>query len=549
MNSVVLQTDTAARFRGGGAAGGRIAARRAVGGAADGNRLWPGRQCLGRRRGRPHLRGQRPAGAQSDHCSRRRLGAGAAMCVAEWPPVAEKLAGAFWPGPLTLVLPRSPRIPADGHGGRPDGGSALAGASVDSGGHPRLWLSAGGAQRQSGQSSFSHHRRACAKAFDGKIPLIVDGGPAQVGIESSVLDLATAPPRLLRPGMIHAESLLAVMGGRELQTAAADRPDGGEDHPAQSGCCRENIIPQKPNWSSCRWRDEGDLARQLKRARISALARFTSWRTVRFRCAAILGAWRCCRATPEAFARALYAELHQCDEAGAGLIVVEAPPPQEPWRAIADRLSRAGAGSVKIDEKIEVGQTGGRPKDELMKRIGLICCLLGCALAAQAQTNKTQPSDPGAGDPDGDGAQSEFEIRALHRRCWIKLPLQARLREAYEPAFNVIGQGQLQRQSGADLQWATPARPSNVDDQNYQFGIGGANGGNALTPWGLQYSLDHHPGQVGLPDYQHQRPALAPFTQDTTTAGINLAQPLLKNFWIDASRADHSGRQENHPIR
>ena len=84
---------------------------------------------------------------------------------------------------------------------------------------------------------------------------------------------------------------------------------------------------------------------------------------------------------------------------------------------------------------------------------------------------------------------------------------------------------------------ATQARRRIVEDQNYQFGIGGANGGNALTPWGLQYSLTTTLDKSTVRNFDSNGLPEAPFTQDTATAGLSLVQPLLKNFWIDSTRA------------
>jgi L-threonylcarbamoyladenylate synthase len=167
----------------------------------------------------------------------------------EWPPVADKLAGAFWPGPLTLVLPRSPRIPL-----------MLSPPAA------RRWASAGprilSFRRSSAPVVSPWPPPApirpikfppptpgmCARPLTAKSPSIVDGGPSQVGLESTVLDLAAAPPRLLRPGMIHAESLLAVMGDAELRLPAPDLSAGGGGPPCAVRECCPNIIPPRRNW-------------------------------------------------------------------------------------------------------------------------------------------------------------------------------------------------------------------------------------------------------------------------------------------------------------
>jgi L-threonylcarbamoyladenylate synthase len=92
------------------------------------------------------------------------------------------------------------------------------------------------------------------------------------------------------------------------------------------------------------WRDENDLAAQIsnypiQRDKIHVIAHHAIPLRRNFGRVAVIPR------DPEAFARAIYAELHQCDEAGAELIIVEAPPSGEEWRGIADRLARASGGA------------------------------------------------------------------------------------------------------------------------------------------------------------------------------------------------------------
>src|SRR5580692_8600177 len=136
----------------------------------------------------------------------------AKRCVSDFSPLAEKLARAFWPGPLTLVLPRAPIIPKI-----VTAGGETVGVRWPS--HPLMQavirecdfpLAAPSANlsNQISPTNAAHVQ----KQLDGKIPIIVDGGQSAVGIESSVLDLSVRPPQILRPGMIRAASLAAVCG-------------------------------------------------------------------------------------------------------------------------------------------------------------------------------------------------------------------------------------------------------------------------------------------------------------------------------------------------
>ena len=144
----------------------------------------------------------------------------ARRCVTDWPAAADKLAAAFWPGPLTLVLPRSKEIPSLVTAGGPTVGvrwpaHPLIQAVILACGFP---LAAPSANRSSRLSpTTAEHVR---KSLGSRIPLIIDGGPAPVGIESSVLDLASTPARLLRPGMISLQSFQALMGAGAVEIAA-----------------------------------------------------------------------------------------------------------------------------------------------------------------------------------------------------------------------------------------------------------------------------------------------------------------------------------------
>lgn len=260
----------------------------------------------------------------------------AKRCVADWPPLAGKLAASFWPGPLTMVLPRAPEIPdVVTAGGNTVGvrwpSHPFIQAVIRACGFP---LAAPSANRsnQISPTNAEHVRKDLA----GRIPLIVDGGQSQVGIESSVLDLSCSPPRLLRPGMIHAESLLAAMGAGQLQTAA-----GADTLLRSPGMLPKHYSP-KAKLIILHWRDENDLAAQLsacpfERDSIHVIAHHAIPLRQPFGRVSVMPH------DAEAFARALYAELHECDATGAKLIVVEALPPEGEWHAIADRLTRAAA--------------------------------------------------------------------------------------------------------------------------------------------------------------------------------------------------------------
>ena len=263
----------------------------------------------------------------------------AKRCVTAWPDPAEKLARAFWPGPLTIVLPRAKKIPGIVTAG---GGTVgvrwpahpFVQAVIRECGFPLAAPSANLSGRVSPTTAGHVHRQ-----LGDKISLIVDGGQSQVGIESAVLDLTVSPPQVLRPGMIHAESLAAVVGEFRIQNSEFNSEHG--ETLRSPGRLRRHYSP-KARLLVLGWHDDADLNSQLSTFKSQLLDCHVIAHTH------IPSAEHFARVSviphdAEAFARAIYAELHRCDEAGAGLIVIETPPESPEWSGIADRLRRASA--------------------------------------------------------------------------------------------------------------------------------------------------------------------------------------------------------------
>lgn len=263
----------------------------------------------------------------------------AAACVTAWPPTAEALARAFWPGPLTLVLPRAKRIP-----GVVTAGGGTVGlrwpshpfiqAVIQACGFPLAAPSANLSNRIS-PTNAGHVQQQ----LGGAISLIVDGGQSQVGIESTVVDLSGDRPRVLRPGMIHAPALAAVVGQPIAEGSTAT------GHPAAElrspGLLPKHYAP-RARLVILEWTDELDLTRQvaalgLARTGCHVLAHTNPPNPDSF--------GRVCLIPhdAEAYARALYAEWHACDDLGAAVVIMERPPATPEWSGIADRLQRAAA--------------------------------------------------------------------------------------------------------------------------------------------------------------------------------------------------------------
>ena len=261
----------------------------------------------------------------------------AKRCVNNWPDNADRLAKAFWPGPLTLVLPRAKEIPD-----RVAAGGATVGVRWP--GHPFIQavirrcgfpLAAPSANLSSRVSpTNAGHVR---KQLGGRIPLIVDGGQSQVGIESTVLDLSVSPPQVLRPGMIHAEALAAVIG----KVRGSGFRVMGLETLRSPGLLEKHYSP-RAKLVVLNWRDEADLKFQLVTRHLPPVTCHVIAHT-HIPSAETFARVSVIPHDAEAFARAIYAELHRCDEASAELIVVEAPPELPEWSGIADRLQRAAA--------------------------------------------------------------------------------------------------------------------------------------------------------------------------------------------------------------
>lgn len=259
----------------------------------------------------------------------------AQRCVTSWPKAAEELARAFWPGPLTLVLPRSTAIPdLVTAGGMTVGvrwpSHPFIQAVVRKCGFPLAAPSAN-LSNQISPTNASH----VLKQLGPRIPLIVDGGQSQVGIESTVVDLSESPPRVLRPGMIHEESLLAVSG--DLISHRALKLTGMQTL-RSPGLLQKHYAPRARLYV-VEWHNDAELRARLPApaAGVYVISHTHIPSAEGFAGVSVIPH------DAVAFARAWYAELHRCDEAGAECIVVEAVPDLAVWRAVADRFRRAAS--------------------------------------------------------------------------------------------------------------------------------------------------------------------------------------------------------------
>jgi L-threonylcarbamoyladenylate synthase len=258
----------------------------------------------------------------------------AARLCAEWPERASRLARAFWPGPLTLVLTRAPGVPAAVSGG---GDSIAVRAPANPVARALLSelaeaIAAPSANRYQGISPTTAEH--VARGLGDRVDLILDGGPCARGIESTVVDLRGEVLRVLRPGAIDLPALRAVEPGVVLQ---GETPDAGAAR-ASPGMDARHYAP-RAQMVVARGRAE---ALEEVRTRVAAGERVGLVLRGELGETLVSVVMRTLGEEPEAYERQLYAALHALDAARVDVIVVEPVPEGERWAAVADRLRRGG---------------------------------------------------------------------------------------------------------------------------------------------------------------------------------------------------------------
>lgn len=254
--------------------------------------------------------------------------------AAEWPGAAARLAARFWPGPLTLVLPKQAVIPD-----LITAGAATVGLRIPA--HPiaRALIAAAGipvAAPSANRSNLISPTTAehVLKGLAGRIDVLLDGGPTPGGLESTVLDLSSTQPRMLRPGLVGPAEIEDLIGP-VIRLAPATL--GAAVPMSSPGQLPRHYAPRAPMECVADGRGRaaelvttglrvGRLALQDAGATLAGLSTITM------------------PADPIAYAAELYSALHRLDDLGVERIVVDLPPDTEPWLAIRDRLRR---GSVQ----------------------------------------------------------------------------------------------------------------------------------------------------------------------------------------------------------
>lgn len=231
--------------------------------------------------------------------------------VTHWPPVAQKLAEAFWPGPLTLVLPKHPQIVAMATAG-------LNSVGVRIPNHPLALelLKAFDGPVAAPSANRSNHvspttARHVRDELGDLVDLILDGGPCDVGIESTVLDLSSSP-RVLRPGHVTAAQIANVIGQNVQHGTMILSSTEASISPGQQ---QKHYAPRTPAF---RFRPSQRNALDLTNAAVIEIT-----------------------LDPTTYARNFYARLRLLDTQNLTAIYIEMPPDTPEWLAVRDRIRRA----------------------------------------------------------------------------------------------------------------------------------------------------------------------------------------------------------------
>ncbi|MDO5701821.1 MAG: L-threonylcarbamoyladenylate synthase [Lachnospiraceae bacterium] len=282
------------------------------------------------------------------HIADRNALAGIAM---EIPEAAEKLADAFWPGPLTLIFRKTKRVPYATSGGLDTVAVRMPADPVAA---DLIRASGGYIAAPSANASGRPSPTAAEHVYEdlnGRIPLILDGGPSEIGLESTIVDLTEETPVILRPGFITRDMLAGVIGDVKMDPGLlADSGDG--IRPKAPGMRYRHYAPRAPLTVVEGAEDEAasaivKLAREAEAAgrRAGILAAESSAGRYRAETGALvrnIGS----RSRDETIARHLFSALREFDAEGVDVIYSEAFDTPRLGTAIMNRLLKAAGHQV-----------------------------------------------------------------------------------------------------------------------------------------------------------------------------------------------------------
>lgn len=254
--------------------------------------------------------------------------------TAAWPDAAETLARRFWPGPITFVLPKRENVPDSVTAG-------LASVAVRVPAHPVALALLRAAQRPIAAPSANRSMMLSpttaahvAKSLGDAVDLILDGGPTEVGIESTVVDLTAAEPRILRPGMITANQIRAAVGA--LGDGARIAGDVARPSP---GMLDRHYSPRARLMLADPETIGALVDTERKRGKIVGAVVITAPTPP--------GTFVRLPESASGYAARLYEALHALDESACDVIIVEHVPDAVEWDGVRDRLERAAVDDLE----------------------------------------------------------------------------------------------------------------------------------------------------------------------------------------------------------
>ena len=253
------------------------------------------------------------------------------------PEAAKKLADRFWPGPLTIIVPKSARVPSAVTGGQDTVGLRCPSHPVAQELLHAFARAGSGAVAAPSANRFGHVSPTTAQHVRdefGDALMVLDGGPCEVGLESTIVDLSRGAPVLLRPGAISRRDIESVLG-----IAPADRD---QHAPRASGTLDAHYAPRTPLAIVDLRALEPELAKASDVAVLAMHAKPPG---------ATVVAWIAAPSDPMRYGHDLYANLRLLDRKRAAQILVEAPPRLPGWEAVNDRLKRAAAGAAELPDE------------------------------------------------------------------------------------------------------------------------------------------------------------------------------------------------------
>ena len=253
----------------------------------------------------------------------------AQQVLAAWPAAAQVLAAQFWPGPLTLVLPKSGRVPDIISAGLPTVGVRVPAHLVAQQllRAAKVPVAAPSANRF---MQLSPTRAAHVwNALGPRVDLLLDGGASHIGIESTVLDLSQRAPVLLRPGAISRSQIESAIGPIEMA-----QQENNQAPRASPGMMDRHYAPRA---RALRFEAREAVCKYLQTEKLRNIGAILLENNRGFENARVIVLPR----DAAVYARELYQSLHELDAANCEMIVIEMPPDEVQWHGVRDRIVRA----------------------------------------------------------------------------------------------------------------------------------------------------------------------------------------------------------------